>query len=123
MRYQTAALLLSLMTASTFAGDAPALIPLPQKMECREGVFQLQAKTRILTDVPANDTGQYLVGRLGKATGYDLKVGRSTKAQPTQRAILLSNEDARPGLGADGYELSVPPACVVVQATNTAGRD
>src|ERR1035438_10680667 len=121
MRYQTAALLLSLMTASTFAGDAPALIPLPQKMECREGVFQLQAKTRILTDVPANDTGQYLAERLGKATGYDLKVGGSTKAQPTKGAILLTTKDAKPELGAEGYELTVTPDSVVVRASKTAG--
>jgi Glycosyl hydrolase family 20, domain 2 len=79
MRHQTAALLLSLMAATTFAGDTPALIPLPQKMECREGVFQLQPKTRVLTDVPANDTGQYLAERLVKATGYDLKMGRAPK--------------------------------------------
>ena len=109
------------MTASTFAGDAPALIPLPQKMECREGVFQLQAKTRILTDVPANDTGQYLAERLGKATGYDLKVGRSTKAQPTKGAILLTTKDAKPELGAEGYELTVATNSVVVRASKSAG--
>jgi hexosaminidase len=109
------------MTATTFAGDAPALIPLPQKMECREGVFLLQAKTRILTDVPANDTGQYLAERLGKATGYDLKVGRSTKAQPAKGAILLTTKDAKPELGAEGYELTVAPDSVVVRASKTAG--
>ena len=121
MRNQTAALLLSLMTATTFAGNAPALIPLPQKMECREGVFQLQPKTRILTDVPANETGQYLAEWLSKATGYDLKVGRSTKAQPTKGAILLTTKDAKPELGAEGYELTVAPDSVVVRASKGAG--
>jgi len=82
MKYQTAAILLSLMTSSTFAADTPALIPLPQKMECREGAFKLQPKTRILTDVPARDTGQYLAERLVKATSYDIQNATSTGAQP-----------------------------------------
>ena len=110
-----------MITASAFAGDTLALIPLPQKMEAREGAFQLREKTRILTDVPANDTGQYLAERLGKATGYTLKVGRSTKAQPAKGAILLTTKDANPELGAEGYELTVTTNTLVVRASKSAG--
>jgi hexosaminidase len=121
MRYQTTAILLSLMVASSFAASTPALIPLPQEMECREGAFQLQPKTRILADVPANDTGQYLAEQLGKATGYNLKVARSTKAQPAKGSILLTTKDAKPELGAEGYELVVSADSVVVRAGKSAG--
>ena len=121
MRYQTAVILLSLLTASTFAADAPALIPLPQKMECREGTFQLQEKTRILTDVPASGTGQYLAECLDKATGYTLKADRSTKAQPAKGTILLTTKDAKPELGAEGYELTVATNSIVVRAGKSAG--
>jgi len=121
MRYQTAVILLSLMTASAFAGDTPALIPLPQKMECRDGAFKLQAKTRILTDTTARETGKYLVERLDKATGYNLKTATSTKAQPGKGTILLTTKDANPGLGAEGYELIVTPDSVVVRAGKSAG--
>jgi|CZKM01.1.fsa_nt_gi hexosaminidase len=113
--------LLSLMAASAFAGNTPALIPLPQKMECSEGAFQLQPKTRILTDAAARDTGKYLAERLGKATGYSLKISRSTKAQPAQGAILLTTKDAKPELGAEGYELTVTADSVVVRAVKPAG--
>ena len=92
MKYQTAAILLSLMTSSTFAADTPALIPLPQKMECREGAFKLQPKTRILTDVPARDTGQYLAERLVKATSYDIQNATSTGAQPAKGSIVLTTK-------------------------------
>jgi hexosaminidase len=121
MRHQTAAILLSLMTASVFAASTPALIPLPQKMECREGAFRLEPKTRILTDVPANDTGLYLAEQLGKVTGYNLKVARSTKAQPAKGSILLTTKDAKPELGAEGYELVVSADSVVVRAGKSAG--
>ena len=109
------------MAASAFAGDTPALIPLPQKMECRDGAFKLQPKTRILTDAAARETGQYLAERLGKATGYSLKVGTSTKAQPAKGTILLTTKDAKPELGAEGYELTVTPDSVVVRAGKSAG--
>jgi hexosaminidase len=109
------------MVASAFAADTPVLIPLPQKMECREGAFKLQPKTRIVTDVPARDTGQYLAERLDKATGYSLKVERSTKPQPAKGAMLLTTRDAKPELGTEGYELTVTADSVVVRASKSAG--
>jgi hexosaminidase len=121
MRYHAAAILLSLMTASTFAAETPALIPLPQKMESREGAFKLQPKTRILTDVPARDTGLYLAERLDKATGYSLKISTSAGALPAKGSILLTLKGAKPGLGAEGYELSVTPDTVIVRAAKSAG--
>src|ERR1035438_8441229 len=121
MRYHTEVILFSLMAASAFAGETPALIPLPQKMESRDGTFKLQPKTRILTDVPARDTGQYLAERLDKATGYTLKVATSAGALPAKGSILLTIKDAKPGLGAEGYELSVTPDSVIVRAAKSAG--
>ena len=121
MRYQTAVILTSLIAASAFAAETPALLPLPQKMECHDGAFKLQPKTRILTDAAGQTTGQYLAERLGKATGYTLKLGTSNKAQPVKGAILLTTKDANPALGAEGYELTVAPASVVVRAGQPAG--
>jgi len=109
------------MAANAFAGDVPALIPLPQKMECRDGAFTLQAKTRILTDATSRETGKYLVERLGKATGYNLETAATTKAQPGKGTILLTTKDANPGLGAEGYELIVTADSVVVRAGKSAG--
>ncbi|MCX6926657.1 MAG: beta-N-acetylhexosaminidase [Verrucomicrobia bacterium] len=99
----------------------PALIPLPQSIESREGAFKLQPKTRIQTDTAARETGNYLAERLGKATGYSLKVDTSAKPQPAKGAILLTTKDAKPSLGAEGYELTVGTNSVVVRAGKSAG--
>jgi len=121
IKCQTAAVILSLMTVSAFAADTPALIPLPQKMECREGAFKLQPNTPIRTDIAARETGDYLAERLGKATGYSFKVATTTKPQPAKRAILLASTDAKPELGPEGYELTVTADSVVVRAGKSAG--
>ncbi len=90
-------------------------------MECREGAFKLEPKTRILTDRVSQATGKYLTERLDKATGYDLKTATSTKAQPGKGTILLTTKDAKPELGAEGYELTVTTDSVVVRASKSAG--
>jgi hexosaminidase len=123
MKYQTAVILLSLMAANAFAVDTntPALIPLPQKMECREGAFQLRPKTQILVDPASQDTGQYLADRLRKATGYQLNLIASTQPRTPKGAVTLTTRDAKPALGAEGYELTVAPDSVVIRASGQAG--
>jgi hexosaminidase len=123
MKYQTAVILLSLMAANAFAGDTntPALIPLPQKMECHEGAFQLRPKTQILVDPASQDTGQYLADRLRKATGYKLNLIASTQPRTPKGAVTLTTSDAKPALGAEGYELTVLPDSVVIRASGQAG--
>jgi len=81
MKHKAAGILLSLLTAMAFAGDtnAPALIPLPEKMDCREGVFRVRPETRILVDSTAEQSGQYLAERLAKSIGYKFKVVPSSK--------------------------------------------
>jgi hexosaminidase len=121
IKCQTAAIILSLMTVSAFAANTPALIPLPQRMECREGAFKIQPNTPIRTDLAAREAGSYLSERLGKATGYSFKVATSTKPQAAKGAILLATTDAKPELGPEGYELTVTADSVVVRAGKSAG--
>jgi hexosaminidase len=121
MRYQTAAIFLSLMTAGAVAADAPALIPLPQKIECREGAFKLGPKTPILVDSASQDTGQYLAGRLRQATGYKLSMVSSTQPRTAKGAVILTTRDAAATLGPEGYELTVTPETVVIRASGQAG--
>ena len=45
----------------------------------------------------------------------------STEAQPAKGAILLTTKDAKPELGAEGYELTVTADSVVVRAGKSAG--
>ena len=122
MKYQTTLILLSLMAATTFAADqTPALIPLPQKMEAREGAFSLQPKTRILVDQASQDTGQYLADRLRKSTGYRFIAVSSPEPRMAKGAIVLTTKDAKAALGTEGYELTVTPDSVVIRASGQAG--
>ncbi len=122
MKSYTALLVLSLAAANAVAAEStPALIPLPQKMECREGAFKLQPTTRILVDAPARNTEQYLAQQLSRATGYKLKTSTSRKAEAVSGAILLTTKKAKPGLGPEGYELTVTADAVVLRASAPAG--
>ncbi len=122
MKHPTTLTLLSLMTANLLAADqTPALIPVPQKIEVQAGAYKLQPGTQILTDAAARRTGEYLAKRLGRASGYKLKVRASGKAEAGKGAVLLTTKDARTSLGPEGYELTVDPESVVVRASAPAG--
>jgi hexosaminidase len=122
MKYQIALTLLSLMTANALAANqAPALIPLPQRMESREGTFRLTPRTQILVDRASQDTGEYLADRLCKATGYNFDMIVSTAPRTPAGALMLTTRDAKPSLGSEGYELIVASDSVVVCASGQAG--
>ncbi|HVM48343.1 MAG TPA: beta-N-acetylhexosaminidase [Candidatus Acidoferrum sp.] len=123
MRNQTAlTLLVSLVTATAFgAQPGPALMPVPQKMECREGAFVLTPKTRIEVNRASQDTGQFLADALRKATGYQLMQISSAHPRSPRGAITLTTNDANAALGPEGYELTVAPDSVVIRAPAAAG--
>src|SRR5205807_1523664 len=111
MKSQIAGIILSLLAASAFAADttAPAIIPLPQKMELREGVFKLRPEAEILVDDTSMATGRFLADQLNKSTGYRLKSRVQTKArgQAVKGSIVLTTQGANADLGTEGYELSI----------------
>ena len=131
MKYRIFSLLLALVARATFAAT-PAIIPLPQQMQVRPGVFTLcpaqlipgpaaQAMTKILVDGASQETGQYLATLLLKSTGYQFQVRTNTGSSPVKGAILLTTANALTTLGAEGYELTVAPDSVVIRAPATAG--
>jgi hexosaminidase len=121
MKPHIALVVLLLLTTTVFADETPAIIPLPQKISRQDGFFQLQAKTRILVDATALETGKYLAERLNKGTGDHFKVSQSAKAQPPKRTILLTTKNAKPELGDEGYELIVGKNSVLIRAPKAAG--
>jgi len=116
------AIILSFAATNVIAADVlpPALVPLPQKFESREGSFELGPETRIRVDSAARETGQYLAERLRTSTGYPFKVSTTSKAQVNKGEILLTTMDAT-GAQAEGYELNVAPDSVVIWASDPAG--
>jgi hexosaminidase len=122
LKYQTVLILLSLIVPNAFtAQPGPALIPLPQKLECQDGAFNLLPKTVILADRGSEDTGQYLADRLSRSTGYQLSLISSTQSRAAKGAVVLTTKDAKASLGPEGYELTVTPNSVVIRASGQAG--
>ena len=131
MKHRILSLVLAVMTSGALAA-APALIPLPQQMQTRPGVFTLcpaqpipgapaQALTKILVDTASLETGQYLAALLLKSTGYQFDVRTIADDSAVRGTILLTTLNALPSLGSEGYELTVAPDSVVIRAPATAG--
>ena len=102
----------ALLAAPTFAAT-PAIIPLPQQLQVRPGVFTLcpsqpipgapaRATQKILVDGASLQTGQYLATTLFKSTGYQFIVTTNGAPGPIRNAILLTTVNALSGLGTEG---------------------
>ena len=103
------------VAAVTAKANAPAIIPLPQKIESRAGAFTLTADTRIYADFASGDTAKFLVEQLRPATGYPFKA--STKifgSQAVPDAVFLTTKSANTNLGLEGYELTVASNSIVI---------
>ena len=121
----------ALLAVPGFASP-PAIIPLPKTMTNYPGIFTLcpsqpipgapaRATQKILVDSASLQTGQYLATILFKSTGFQFVVATNGSAGPVRQAILLTTVNALPGLGAEGYELTVAPDSVVIRAPAQAG--
>ena len=130
-RFRLAIFTLGLLAVATMAAP-PALIPLPQLMETHAGTFTLcpaqvipgapaPAPTRILVDAAARETGEYLALTLFKSTGFRFEIASNSGGAAVVQAILLTTNSALPGLGAEGYELTVATNSVVIRAPAAAG--
>jgi len=113
-----------LLAATAFGADTnlPAIIPLPQQLELRAGVFQLAPGTEIFANFASRQTARQLATRLRQSSGYPLKVAvkwGANRAMPN--AILLTTRNANTNLGTEGYELTVATNSVVVRAPTQAG--
>ncbi len=94
-----------------------ALIPAPVKLVERDGVFVLNADTRIEAASPLLATAELLRARLRPATALPLPLG-GDGAGPR---VVLALEDAARSLGQEGYALSVSPKEVRVRAASVSG--
>jgi hexosaminidase len=120
------------LLASAALAATPNIIPLPVQTLVRPGMFTLcpsqlvsgapaQAPRRILVDSASLETGQYLATTLFRSTGCQFVVATNGAAGPIRGALLLTTVNALPGLGAEGYELTVAPDSVVIRAPAQAG--
>jgi hexosaminidase len=126
------AITLVTLAASVAFSATPAIIPQPQLMQLRPGVFTLcpsqsgpaapgHPLVKIYTDSVSQSTGDFLAQRLFKSTGQQFIVATVTAGVPVRDGILLTTVNANTNLGAEGYELTVAPDSVIIRAPQTAG--
>jgi hexosaminidase len=101
--------------------SSPALIPLPRRIECRSGQFQLQPESCIIADTPSRGTAEYFAGRLRTSTGYPLKLDVQSARRPRAGCIALITTEAKAGTSAESYELTVAAEGVSIRAPEQAG--
>jgi len=116
--------ILLFLGATALAADTnlPAIIPLPQQMELRAGVFRLAPDTKIVANFASRQTARQFAAQLRESTGYPLKVSAKWGAnRAVPDAILFTTGNVKTNLGAEGYELTVATHSVVVRAPTQAG--
>ncbi len=119
MKHLSQLILLCFAALNSFAASQYAIIPQPQKIESREGVFVLQPTASILVEPAAMGSANYLAEHLRKSTGYSIPVVTGTLKH--KGAILLTYRKSASGASSEAYELSVDPDSVVIRAGGPAG--
>ena len=117
----SASLLLSTGAGVAANADILGLVPLPRKVQIGEGVFRIQPPVRIVADADARDSGEYLAGRLRGATGCEVKVLAPASAPAGPGTIFLTAHSSQTNLTSEGYELTVNPQAINIQAPDSAG--
>ena len=124
MKTKIVAIIFLFLTVAVFADnvEAPAIIPLPQKMARQDGIFRLSSGTRIYVDSASRATANFLIDPLRKSAGYPLKISvKSFGSGAIPGGILLTIKNADTNLGPEGYELTITTNSVVIRAPAQAG--
>lgn len=100
-----------------------AIIPQPKSLTRLDGAFTVASDCVIATDAASKETGDFLAERLRKATGYPVHtaVQQGGEQKFPSSVIVLTTENAKAGLGAEGYEVQVTPTSVIIRAPAQAG--
>lgn len=99
---------------------APAIVPLPAKMDVHPGICTLTPATVIVADAASSITAGQLAGYLRPATGYALTVSAQAPAGAAPRITLLQDHTLT-RLGREGYQLTVAPQGIRLAAADQAG--
>src|SRR5579863_6093906 len=132
MEKLSVAFLLLALAAPFGQAATPSIIPLPQQMQARPGVFTLcpsqsaitapgHPLVKIYTDSTSQSDADFLAQQLFKSTGQQFAVVPASGAGPIREGILLTTANANTNLNYEGYELTVAPDSVVIRAPTSAG--
>jgi len=120
--------LLTTLAAAAFAAraaEAPALMPLPLKMESGAGALAIDAKfTAVATpaDARLENALNRLVARLSRQTGMAIARGKPAGGRATLRLECKTRGALNPTLGEDeSYQLQVTPDGALLKAATVDG--
>jgi len=118
----SAALIAAVTTASpASAASLSDVVPAPASVQPSSGVTHTLASSTTIHAAPgATGVADYLATVLRRSTGYALPIATAgTTPSPSGVSLLLSG--AGTAVGAEGYELDVTAATVVLRAQTAAG--
>ena len=132
MKRLRAAFIFLALAAPFGKAATPSIIPLPQQMQVRPGVFTLcpsQSATaapghplvKIYADAASLSDADYLAQILFRSTGQQFAIVPASSAGPVREGILLTTANANTNLNYEGYELTVAPDSVVIRGQTSAG--
>jgi hexosaminidase len=108
--------LLGLATLSQLP-PKPAIIPVPSHVESKQGTFELNRDTVIVSEPGTARLARMLQGYVRPGTGFPLNLaGRSGR-----NAITLRLDPRQSDLGIEGYHLEVSPNGILISAPQDAG--
>ena len=97
--------------------DQVPVVPLPLKVQRREGRFAVNGETVIAAPPALREIALYLQGLLQQESALSLKIEREARA----KALRLELDPALEGAGEEGYRLTVDRPGVTVRAKTKAG--
>ncbi len=99
----------------------PKLVPMPQKMEMREGTFTLGGETSICVSAKLRPAGEYLAWLLRRPTDFAFAVRDAAPDGDVANCIVLQTASDKDRLGEEGYELTILADRIVIEAATDAG--
>jgi hexosaminidase len=103
------------------SANSLAIIPEPQKVQRMDGVFTLNAQTRIYANWSSRKTANFLAQRLRQSTGYPLKVHWKLFGGTPKNALMFTTRHANAAVGAEGYDLTVSTNDIIIRAPTQTG--
>jgi hexosaminidase len=98
-----------------------SIIPLPQSITPADGTFTFRPDTLIAAGTGAGPEARLFAEQLAPGTGLKLKVDESGTTPSGQSLVTFTLNAAHLELGNEGYDLSITPAKIEINALRPAG--
>ncbi|GIH29330.1 beta-N-acetylhexosaminidase [Acrocarpospora phusangensis] len=107
-------------SAPAVAATMADVVPVPVVTQPTSATYTLPSGASVFTQAGSADVGTYLAAILRRSTGYALPIATAGSGEPTSGiSLLLTGAD--PSVGAQGYQLDVTAAAVVLRAQTATG--